>query len=327
MRILHSATLTVIVAAFWVLQAGADDIASVPKDALKPVTVDLSAGEADDAISRLSSLLNAHPNNAEAHNLLCRVYYQEERWNDAIHECETAVLLMPQDSEYHVWLGRAYGEKARSIHSIKAYPLARKVRGEFERAVQLDGENLDALADLGEFYAAAPGIVGGGEEKAQRVAGTLEQYDAVDAYQLKGHIAEKDKNYALAEAQLKAAVEASKEPADAWMTLASFYSRHHQTDLMLQAVHAGIVADARAAKPHGSALVDGAAILSHNNQQPKLAIDLLRLYLESPNKSADSPAFQVHGQLSRLLQEEGDEDGARQQIEAAAALAHEYHVR
>lgn len=327
MRILQSATLTVIVVAFCVLQARANDIASVSKDALKPPTADLSAGEADDAISRLSSFLNAHPNHAEAHNLLCRVYYQEERWNDAICECETAVRLMPQNSEYHLWLGRAYGEKASSIHSIKAYPLARKVRGEFERAVQLDRENLDALADLGEFYSTAPGIVGGGEEKAKRVAGELEQHDPVDAYRLKSQLAEKDKNYGLAEAQLKAAVEASKEPADAWMTLASFYSRRHQTDLMLQAVHSGIEADALASKPHGSTLVTGAAILSSNNQDPELAIQLLRLYLASPNKSADSPAFQVHAQLSHLLQQEGDEVGARQQIEAASALAHEYQLR
>jgi tetratricopeptide (TPR) repeat protein len=254
------------------------------------------------------------------------VYYQEQRWDDAIQQCEAAVRLMPQDSEYHLWLGRAYGEKADSIHSIKAYPLAKKVRGEFERAVQLDNGNLDALSDLGEFYTAAPGIVGGGKKKAQDVARTLEQEDPVEAYQLEGSLAEKDKKYALAETQFKAALEASKDAAPAWMALASFYSRRHQTDLMLQAVHAGIDADAASAKPHGPSLVDGASILSRGHQEPELAIKLLRLYLESPNKSADSPAFQVHAELGRLLQEQGDEVGARQQIKAAAALAHEYHL-
>jgi tetratricopeptide (TPR) repeat protein len=326
MRILDSTRLLLLLlVVFYVMQAWADDIASVPKNALEPVTADLSAGKADDAISRLSSFLTARPNNAKAHNLLCRVYYQEERWDDAIHECETAVQLDPQNSEYHLWLGQAYGEKASSIHSIKAYPLAKKVRREFERAVQLDSGNLDALSALGEFYAAAPEIVGGGKKKAQGVALTLEQSDPVEAYQLSGSLAEKDKNYALAETQFKAAVEVSKDPADAWMTLASFYSRHHHSDLMLQAIHAGIDADGRATKPHGPALVDGATILSRNNQEPKLAIQLLILYLESPNKSADSPAFQVHAQLSRLLQQQGDEVGARQQIEAATALARGYH--
>ncbi|HET6215609.1 MAG TPA: tetratricopeptide repeat protein [Acidobacteriaceae bacterium] len=326
MRILYSRTLFyLLLAVLCVSPALAVHAASIPASALQPVSADLTTGKADDAISRLSSSLATNPGDAEAHHLLCRVYYQEERWDDAIHECEIAVRLMPLDSDYHLWLGRAYGEKADKIHSIKAYGLAKKVRDEFERAVQLEGGNVDALSDLGEFYTAAPGIVGGGKKKAQGVAQALEQYGPAQAHELKGRLAEKDKNYTLAEAEFRAAVEASDQPADAWMTLASYYARHRQWDQMLEALHAGIDADAKAAKPHGPALVDGAGILSRTNQEPQLAIELLKLYLASPNQSADSPAFQVHSQLSRLLEQQGDYDGARQQIEAAAALARAYH--
>ena len=234
---------------------------------------------------------------------------------------------MPLNAGYHLWLGRAYGEKADSIHSIKAYGLAKKVREEFERAVQLDSENVDALSDLGDFYTEAPGIVGGGKKKAQGVALTLERYGPAQAHQLDGRLAEKDKNYSLAESEFKAAVEASNQSADAWMALASFYSRRRQWDQMLQALHAGIDADANAAKPHGPALVDGADLLSRSNQEPQVAIELLRLYLASPNKSAASPAFQVHAQLSRLLEQKGDHEDALQESEAANALAREYHPK
>ena len=61
--------------------------------------------------------------------------------------------------------------------------------------------------------------------------------------------------------------------------------------------------------------------------EPQLAIQLLKLYLASPNKSAETPAFQVHAQLSRLLEQQGDHEGAQQQIAAAAALAREYHPK
>jgi tetratricopeptide (TPR) repeat protein len=299
--------------------------ASVPNNVFEPVHADLTLGKADDAISLLGSSLATNPQDAEAHNLLCRVYYQEERWDDAIHECEIAVQLKPMDGSYHLWLGRAYGEKADSIHSIKAYGLAKKVRDEFERAVQLDSANVDALSDLGEFYTAAPGIVGGGKKKGQNVAQTLERYAPAQAHQLKGRLAEKDKNYTLAESEFKQAVEASNQSADAWMTLASFYSRRHQTEPMLAALHAGIDADAKAARPHGPALVEGAGLLTRNNLELPLAIQLLRQYLASPNKSADSPAFQVSANLGRLLEQQGDQEGARQQLQAAAALAHAYH--
>src|ERR1700739_258497 len=204
MRIPHSFALPhLLLAVLCVLQARASDSASTPSNVLEPVRADLTAGMADDAISRLSSFLAANPKDAEAHNLLCRVYYQEARWDDAIHECEIAVQLIPLDSGYHLWLGRAYGEKANSIHSIKAYPLAKKVRGEFERAVELDSGNVDALSDLGEFYTAAPGIVGGGKKKAQGVAQAVEQYEPARAYELEGRLAEKEKNYVLAETEFK----------------------------------------------------------------------------------------------------------------------------
>jgi tetratricopeptide (TPR) repeat protein len=301
------------------------EASSIPDNPLQAVTADLNAGRADAAIAELGSSLAANPADASAHNLLCRVYYQEQRWDDAIRQCEAAVRLMPTNAEYHLWLGRAYGEKADSIHSIKAYGLAKKVRDEFERAVQLDGTNVDALSDLGEFYTAAPGIVGGGKKKAQGIAQAMEAYGPAQAHQLKGRLAEKDKNYPLAESEFKAAVEASQQAPDAWMELASYYARHRQWDQMLQAVHAGINADARSAKPHGPALVDAAGILVRSNQDLQLATQLLRQYLDSPNQSADSPAFQVHTQLSRLLDQQGDHQGAHQEAEAAAALARDYH--
>ncbi len=324
MRILDSLPLCpLLLALLCMSQPGAVHAASIPNQ--DPVTADLAAGRADDAISRLNLSLAAKPGDAEAHNLLCRVYYQEKRWDDAIHQCETAVQLVPLNSEYHLWLGRAYGEKADAIHSIKAYGLAKKVHSEFERAVQLDSKNADALADLGEFYTAAPGIVGGGKNKAQAVVQALEPLEPTQGHQLEGILAEKDKNYRVAEAEFKAAVETSHRSPDAWMALASYYARRKQSDQMLEALHAGIDADAKAAKPHGPALVDGAGILSRNHQDLQLATQLLSLYLASPNQSAEAPAFQVHAQLSRLLEEQGDHAGAQQHSEAAAALAHDYH--
>jgi tetratricopeptide (TPR) repeat protein len=313
-----------LLAVVCVLQPGVARAASIPSNPMGPVAADLATGRADDAISRLTSSLAAQPADAETHNLLCRVYYQEQRWDDAIHQCEAAVQLEPMNSGYHLWLGRAYGEKADSIHSIKAYGLAKKVRSEFERAVQLDSKNVDALSDLGEFYTAAPGIVGGGKNKAQAVVQALEPLEPAQAHQLKGLLAEKEKNYSLADVEFKAAVEASGGAPDAWMSLASYYARHKQWNQMLEALHAGINADAKASKPHGPALVDGAAILSRSHQEPQLAIQLLQLYLASPNQSADSPAFQVHERLSRLLAEQGDQAGAQQHLDEAAALAHDY---
>ena len=81
-----SALPQLLLAVLSVSQARAAYAASIPNNLLQPVNADLTSGRADDAISRLSSSLAIHPEDAEAHHLLCRVYYQEERWDDAIHE-------------------------------------------------------------------------------------------------------------------------------------------------------------------------------------------------------------------------------------------------
>ena len=95
MRIPYSAMLSHLLLAglcyLCVFQAWAASPASLPEDMLTPVRADLTMGRADDAISHLRSSLTANPEDAEAHNLLCRVYFQEEQWDDAIGECETAV--------------------------------------------------------------------------------------------------------------------------------------------------------------------------------------------------------------------------------------------
>lgn len=325
LKLLRSSGLVPLMAAMLCMaQAGPSGAVSASADALKLASADLTAGKADDAIVLLTSFLATNVDNAEAHNLLCRVYYQENQWHDAIDQCRVAVHLIPSDSAYHLWLGRAYGAQADSDHSVKSYPLARKVRAEFERAVQLDSANADALFDLGEFYVIAPGVVGGSKDKAQDIVRELGEVEPTLADELNGRLEEKEKHYDAAGVEFKAAIEASKQPADAWMNLASFYLRRRQSDQVLQAVRAGIDADAKETRPHGPALVDAAGILSRSHQEPQLAIDLLKLYLASSNQSADAPAFQVHVQLSRLLEQQGNTSEAQHELQAAAALAHEY---
>ena len=82
----------------------------------------LGTGKADQAIHALNLAIARAPNDARSYNLLCRVYYQLELWDNAVHMAEKAVELEPQNSSYHLWLGRAMGRKAevgqsRSPHS------------------------------------------------------------------------------------------------------------------------------------------------------------------------------------------------------------------
>src|SRR5580704_11125885 len=168
----------------------------------------LQQGRVDEATTSLREVLAAQPGDAGAHQLLCRIFYSQEMADKAIHECELAVANAPASSDNQMWLGRAYGFKASHANPIAALNLAIKVRVAFERAVQLDPENIHAMNDLGEFYVAAPSLIGGGLDKAEALAAQMQPHFPAQAHRLLALIAEKRKDNAAAEAEFIKAVEA-----------------------------------------------------------------------------------------------------------------------
>jgi tetratricopeptide (TPR) repeat protein len=290
--------------------------------AANPARQDLDLGRADSALETLGAALARNPKDAEAHNLRCRVFYEEAQWDQAIQDCEAATQLAPGDSNFHLWLGRAYGQKANRVSMVFGYQLARKVHAEFEQAVQLDAHNAEALADLGEFDVMAPAVVGGGVTHADTIVQQLRNINPASALTLEARIAESKKDYGSAEARLKDAIRQSSYPANAWMDLASFYRRRGRLDEMTAAAHTGASLDAH----RGPALVDGASNLTLAGRESQTAIQWLQQYLSSSAQSEIAPAFVVRAQLAELLRKQGDTEAAQQQLAVVRALASGYRI-
>ena len=288
-------------------------------DPLAKANASLQAGEADQALA----LLNSLPSSAEVHNLKCRVQFELEHWDTAGDECEQAVDIDGQNSMYHMWLGRALGERAERASFVSAFSLAKKVRTEFEAAVRLNPRNAEALADLGEFYSSAPGVVGGGMDKAEKIATQLDSVDQARARELRGRIAESRKDYETAEREFKQAIAVSQHPAPQWMTLASYYRRREQWEELDSAVDSGVKA-AQRDKRSGVALFNGSSILTRANRNLALAGKMLEDYLSSTSMTEEAPAFVAHTQLARIKSQFGDKAGAQQERAKALALAHDY---
>lgn len=283
----------------------------------------LQAGQADTAMAILGSLPQAEANSGEAHNLRCRVWFTLEQWGAAANECQQAVNLDGQNSMYHLWLGRALGEEADNAPFWTAYSLAKRARAEFEQAVQLNPHNAEALADLGEFYDSAPGVVGGGTTKAEGVAARLDHVDAARAHELRAGIAQEAHDYGSAERELREAIAASAHPAFQWMRLASFYRKNKRWAEMENAVQMGKAAADRD-RHAGVALYNGASVLIKANRNQALAIRMLQEYLASPTQTEEGPAFVAHLWLARLEKQLGDAGAAGRERSAALALASGY---
>jgi tetratricopeptide (TPR) repeat protein len=278
----------------------------------------LAAGRVDDAIQTLQEKLARTPDDAASQNLLCRAYFTLEEWDRGIPACERAVHLDSTNALYHLWLGRIYGEKADHAGFLNAMGLAKKLRAEFERAVELDPSNVAARTDLAEFYLEAPGIVGGGKDKARTQAEAIAPLDPAAAHWVTSRLAERAHDEALAERELRAAIDASQGGAHAWLNLAIFYRHTNRLDQMELAL---ITMETRPLDRPES-LMDGASLLLRTARGYPMAIRFLRRYLQSPVEQG--PAFKAHYLFGQLLEKQGDRSAAAAEFRAALALAHTY---
>lgn len=92
---------------------------------------------------------------------------------------EQAVSQQPNNADYHFWLGSAYGTEARKASLFKQPGLAKKTKNEFERAVQLDPDHLEARFGLLDYYSVAPGFMGGDMDKAVEQATEIRKRDSL----------------------------------------------------------------------------------------------------------------------------------------------------
>jgi tetratricopeptide (TPR) repeat protein len=300
-------------AALFVLVAGSMAGADVDPASL------LKAGKADLAIHALNLAIARAPNDARSYNLLCRVYFQLELWDNSMHMAEKALALDPQNSSYHLWLGRAMGRKAEEANPFTAFGLARKVKIEFERAVAFDGNNLAARSDLSEFYLEAPGFLGGDKNKAKQQADYVARHDRALASYIYARVAEKQGNTG-AEAEYKKAIAASSQPSRYWVELAYFYRRAGRLGEMEDAIRHSLAAVQQA----GASEFDAAALLLHSGRNFAGATQILRNYVSQDDPSEDGPAFRAHYLLGVLLEKQGKKNEAAAEFQTALNMASEY---
>src|SRR6201993_2621567 len=279
----------------------------------------LASGHVDEAVQMLELQVRQAPDDTAGYNLLCRAYFMMEEWDRGISNCERARNLDPQNSFHYVWLGRIYGEKADRAGFLSAAGLGKKSRSAFERAVELDPRNWEARKDLAEFYFSAPGIVGGGKDKAQQQAEAIRALNPAAAVWVEGQIAEKNKDYSEAERQYRAAIAATHSGVWAWTELAIFFRHINRLDDMEKALHEVETAPV----DHHEALMDAASLLMRTGRDSALGIRLLRRYF-SVGPVEEGPAFKAHEYWGQLLERQGDHRAAAQEYHAALALFHNY---
>jgi len=258
------------------------------------------------AVKILQDAAVKNPRNGEVLLLLAKSHFELRQFDAAISNAERAVAVAPGNSVYHEWLGRALGEKASKSSWFSALSLARKTQQEFETAVRLNPKNLSAVQALIEFDCAAPGIAGGGEDKALPKIEQLAAMDEAEGHYAAGNCRRQKKDYPAADAEFDKALVNAKSP-DLIFDIGDYALKRNQPQRLLAVVDAGQKVsplDARTKFYRAAALI-------LQKQKPNEAESLLREYLNTaPRRTGYPRPTLAHDWLGRLFENQNNPDAA-----------------
>jgi tetratricopeptide (TPR) repeat protein len=228
----------------------------------------------------------AEPKNAVAASYLGLFALMRNDPEQAVQWLEKATQLAPANSYYCRLLGDAYGLSAQKAGVFSKFGFAKKCLACYDKAVELDPNNLDARASRVEYYRQAPGIVGGGMDKAYAEAAEIRRRDPMRGATVLGNLYVAEKKYAEAFALLDELI--AKNPAN--------------KALLYQV--------GRLAALSGQQLERGEAALKEYFQ-----------YTPAPD---EAPLYNAHWRLGTLYERKGDKAAARAEYQTALQLRPDY---
>ncbi|MDP2997259.1 MAG: tetratricopeptide repeat protein [Bryobacterales bacterium] len=250
-----------------------------------------------DYAAALKLLLPLEIRDGHTWELAGKSYFMMGDFKRAGEAFQKAVAADPARSDSHLWLGRAFGRRAETSSPFTAPGLASKARQSFEKAIELNPRNAEAMNDLFEYYLQAPGFLGGGLDKAAALAARIRDLDPPEFHLAQAQLAEKRKEWGTAEQQLRRAVDLAPRQAGRLLDLAKFLARqgrHQESDAAFQQA-------ARIEPASPRVLFERANTYIRTKRKIDEARLLLKKYLASP-LTPDDPSRE---EAEKLLKQAG----------------------
>jgi tetratricopeptide (TPR) repeat protein len=191
-------------------------------------------------------------------------------------------------------MGKALGRRAETSNPLSAPFLASKARDHFEKAVELDPKNSEAVNDLFSYYLEAPGFLGGGLNKAAALAESkIKPVDAVEYHYAMAQIADRKKEWKSAENHFRQAFNLAPQSIGRAIDLARFLSKQGR-----EQESEAVFAQAEKINPNAPRLLfERAKVYIGAKKNLPQARHMLERYLKAPLSPDDPP----RGEAMELL--------------------------
>ncbi len=300
----------------------------------------------------VESELRIHPDDPALLSAMADVHATFGNLEQAQAVGERAVRLAPHDAQAHESLAEVYAERASRSGPLRALEYAGKFRKQADAAIADQPDRLEARYDLMVFYLQAPSIAGGDHRKARACAEEIARIDpgmgelaravyasqthdtvGVDAYYRSA--VEKDPGsvrarmslanwaaapwrgeWALAEAQARAASEAEPDRSAPYALLATLYARlgrWAELDSLLEA------ADEHCPDDRNPWYQAGRTLLTDDRELER-AERCFRHYLEIDPEPRAPDLAHAHWKLAEVLDRRGRREEAAAELREALRL-------
>jgi tetratricopeptide (TPR) repeat protein len=241
---------------------------------------------------------------------------QAHHVEESVTQMERAVALDPGNWEYHMWLGHAYVRQIGTVNFMRKAFVGRRMGSEYNRAVELAPENVDAAEARLEFFLEAPGMVGGGLDKAQAEARRIAGLNPYRGGFAQARISEHEKQYPKTDSAYRALILAYPDSSAPVASLATMYQTTGRY------ADAFAIVDARLTRcpDDTSSIYQLGRIASVSGQELDRGEAALRRYLELLGSADPFRQANGHYRLGMIRERRGDLPTARAEYQRAVEL-------
>ncbi len=245
----------------------------------------------------------------------CRLL-AEQKWGAAGAEFERAVKAQPDVAIFHFWFGRASGEQASRANPLRQPGLARRTKGEFERAVALDSTYIAPREGLLRYYLAAPGFLGGGVGRAREEAAAIARLNPYRGAMALGNVAFVAKDTAELIRVHEGLLQEYPDSASSYFTLVNVQLARKQWE----AAWAVLERLERSRADLATVRYAIGRTASESGEQLDRGEAALRAYLDHTPRPNEPTTAAAHWRLGMIAERRGDLAAARQAYGTATAM-------
>ena len=248
---------------------------------------------------------------------LGRIALAQGETEEGIKQFERCVAIDEKVADCHLWLGNALGNAAQRANKFKLPFLAKRTKKEFDRAVELDPNSVDARSGVLQYYMLAPGFLGGSMEKAREQAAEIDKRSKVRGALAYGLLADHDKNLREAEAAYQRAVAAAPDSTVGYNALVNLYVREKRWS------EAFATLDRIAARVPGemNLPLSVARVAYLSGEQLPRGEEAVKRWIANPPREATITSRAVaHLRLGNIYEKTGRRELARSEYERALSV-------